>query len=233
MQFEKCIAIDGPCGSGKSVVAKKIAEILGVLYVDTGAMFRAIGHVCDRDHIPFEDNKDLQDYLSSLSVSYDSADNEYGITIAINGEDLTEKIREHHVSGLASKISTLLPVRSYLLELQRTIAMGRVCVMEGRDIGTVVFPKSFCKIYLTALVDVRAKRRLEQLNEKGNNSMTLEEVTKDVKERDERDASREIAPLKRAEDALLLDSSNLNITQVIDRVVNIVTSKSMACAIKL
>ena len=145
---------------------------------------------------------------------------DYGVSstclIRINDVDLTEKIREHHVSKLASIISQLPSVRKYLLDFQRSLAMNKVCVMEGRDIGTVVFPNSFCKFFITASVDIRAERRLKQLQQSGDNSVTLEQIKDDVRKRDETDMNRVVAPLKKADDAMLLDTTELDINNIIN-----------------
>jgi cytidylate kinase len=223
---EKCIAIDGPCGSGKSAIAKIVAEKLGTIYVDTGAMFRAVGFVCFQQKIPFKEGEQLTSFIEKLKLCYKKSDHESGVYIEIDGVDLTIAIRDHHVSELASKISKLPTVRTFLLNFQREIATKSICVMEGRDIGTVVFPKSFCKIYLTADSKIRATRRHLQLVEKGNCTMSYEEVLADVLSRDERDMSRKVAPLKQAEDAFLLDSSNLSLDEVVKQIVDVAIKKA-------
>lgn len=212
-EFAKVIAIDGPSGSGKSTVAKELARALGVLYIDTGAMFRALGFFAEEQKIEMVEGVALTHFLNSIKVDYGvSAD----CLIRINGVDLTEKIREHHVSKLASIISQLPSVRKYLLDFQRSLAMNKVCVMEGRDIGTVVFPNSFCKFFITASVDIRADRRLKQLQQGGDHTITLEQIKDDVRKRDETDMNRPVAPLKKADDAMLLDTSDLNISDIIN-----------------
>lgn len=213
LEFARVIAIDGPSGSGKSTVAKELARALGVLYIDTGAMFRALGFYADQEKIELREGPALTAFLNSLKMDYGvSAD----VLIRINGVDLTEKIREHHVSKLASIISQLPSVRKYLLDFQRALALDKVCVMEGRDIGTVVFPNSFCKFFITASVDIRAERRLKQLQESGDHTVTLEQIKDDVRKRDETDMNRVVAPLKKAEDATLLDTTNLDINGIIN-----------------
>lgn len=233
MQQEKLarvIAIDGPSGSGKSTVAKELARALNVLYIDTGAMFRALGYFADREGIQMIEGDILKSFLNSIRVDYGvSAD----VLIKINGEDLTEKIREHHVSKLASIISQLPSVRKYLLEFQRSLAENKICVMEGRDIGTVVFPNSFCKFFITASVDIRADRRLKQLQQNGDSSLTLEQIKDDVRKRDETDMNREVAPLKKAEDAMLLDTSELDISNIIKILSNEVKFRATHCGFNL
>jgi len=213
----KVIAIDGPSGSGKSTVAKELARALGVLYIDTGAMFRALAYIADEKKIELVEGPLLNEFLNSLQMDYGVSST---VLIKINGQDLTEKIREHHVSKLASTISQLPSVRKYLLDFQRSLAKNKICVMEGRDIGTVVFPDSFCKFFITASVDIRADRRLKQLRENGDEKVTLEQIKEDVRKRDETDMNRTFAPLKKADDALLLDTSDLKMDAVIGILAN-------------
>ncbi len=216
-EFAKIIAIDGPSGSGKSTVAKELARALGVLYIDTGAMFRALGFYADQQKIELVEGAGLNQFLHSIKVDYGVSST---CLIRINGVDLTEKIREHHVSKLASIISQLPSVRKYLLDFQRSLAMNKVCVMEGRDIGTVVFPNSFCKFFITASVEIRAERRLKQLQQGGDHSVTLEQIKDDVRKRDETDMNRVVAPLKKADDAMLLDTTTLDINAIIKILAN-------------
>lgn len=211
--FSKVIAIDGPSGSGKSSVAKQLALELGVLYIDTGAMFRALAYEMHAKNIAVKEGNTLINFLSSLNIEYGVSES---VLIKINGVDLTEKIREHHVSKLASIVSQLPSVRNFLLEFQRSLVLNKTCVMEGRDIGTVVFPYSFCKFFITASVEIRAERRLKQLQSVGENTLSLKQIVEDVKKRDETDSNRVFAPLKKAEDAMLLDTSNLAMSDVIN-----------------
>lgn len=211
-EFAQVIAIDGPSGSGKSTIARDLARALHVLYIDTGAMFRALGFYADQQKIDLVEGAALNNFLSSVKMDYGVSST---CLIRINGVDLTEKIREHHVSKLASIISQLPSVRKYLLDFQRALALNKVCVMEGRDIGTVVFPNSFCKFFITASVDIRAERRLKQLRENGDNSITLEQIKDDVRKRDETDMNRVVAPLKKADDATLLDTTELALPDII------------------
>ncbi len=210
--FEKVIAIDGPSGSGKSTVAKELAKTLGVLYIDTGAMFRALAYACDKNNIAFVEDLNLKNFLESIKLEYGVSDS---ILIRINDEDLSSKIREHHVSKLASIISQLPSVREYLLNFQRELAKNKVCVMEGRDIGTVVFPNAFSKFFITASSKVRATRRLNQLRENGDSSLSLEQIIIDVEKRDFTDTNRSVAPLKKADDAILLDTSEMTLADII------------------
>lgn len=212
MNFQKVIAIDGPSGSGKSTIAKLLAQKLDVLYIDTGAMYRAIACYSDMQGIEIGDTPEFQKFLADLTLDYGVSEK---VLVQIAGVDLTQKIREHHVSKLASNVSQIPQVRSILLELQRTLGERRVCVMEGRDIGSVVFPQAFIKFFVTASVEIRAQRRLNQLKENGEISMTLEQIKKDVEERDYTDANRTVSPLVKSEDAILLDTSDLDTDQVI------------------
>ena len=213
--FEKVIAIDGPSGSGKSTIARTLANDLKVLYIDTGAMFRAIAWAVDNANIKFEEGPELTEFLGNLNLEY-HIDIYENLIIKINGIDLALKIREHNVSHLASLISQLPSVRSFLLNFQRQLAKNQVCVMEGRDIGTIVFPHSFCKFFITASAEIRAKRRLEQLRENGEGNITLQTVIEDVLKRDTLDMNRPVAPLKKAEDAFGLDTSSLALNDVVN-----------------
>ncbi|MBC7713157.1 MAG: (d)CMP kinase [Rhizobacter sp.] len=211
-EFAQVIAIDGPSGSGKSTVARELATALHVLYIDTGAMFRALGFFADQQKIDLVEGEKLTSFLNSIKMDYGVSSK---CLIRINDLDLTEKIREHNVSKLASIISQLPSVRKYLLDFQRALALNKVCVMEGRDIGTVVFPNSFCKFFITASVDIRAERRLKQLKEGGDHTITLEQIKDDVRKRDETDMNRVVAPLKKADDATLLDTTELGLDDII------------------
>jgi len=180
-------------------------------------MFRAMAYIADNEKVELVEGSLLNDFLKSLKIEYGLSDT---ILIRINGIDLTDKIREHHVSALASIISQLPSVRKYLLDFQRSLALDKICVMEGRDIGTVVFPNSFCKFFITASVDIRAQRRLKQLRDQGDNNISLEQIIQDVLKRDETDMNRAFAPLKKSEDALLLDTTNLAMKDVIKILAN-------------
>jgi len=230
MTLSKVIAIDGPSGSGKSTIARKLSQHLGVLYVDTGAMYRSLGYICKKYNIPFVDNEELGSFLAGLDFKYMGTPEKL---LEINGEDLTAIIREHHVSSLASSISQLPRVRDYLVDFQRQLAQKIICVMEGRDIGTVVFPNAFCKIYLTAGLEIRAQRRLEQLIQQGHTGHTFGEMLADVKKRDERDSQRKIAPLKQAEGALLLDAGEKSIDTVLAEISAYARAKGQPLGIKI
>jgi len=228
-ELKKVIAIDGPSGSGKSTLARKLAQQLNLIYIDTGAMFRALAFYADKKNISFEENDQMKSFLAGLTMHYGRSEGEL---IVINSENLTQQIREHNVSKLASIISQIPSVRQFLLNFQRQLADEDFCVMEGRDIGTVVFPKAFCKFFVTASLEVRSERRLEQLKEQGQ-SVSLEQVTEDVLKRDESDINRTSAPLKQADDAIFLDTSGLDLDEVLEHLKDKVRTKAQALGYKL
>lgn len=210
------VAIDGPAGSGKGTVAKLISKDLGFVNIDTGATFRCVALAMIQNNIKKEEEDKIEELLKSIKI-----DMKPDGTVLLNNEIVTDRIRENDVNGLVSPISVIKIVRDKLLEIQRKIAEGKNVVMEGRDIGTVVFPKADVKIYLDASPEERAKRRLKQNQEKGIES-SYEEVLKNIIDRDKRDSSREIAPLKKAEDAILIDSTNLEINEVVTAIEKII-----------
>lgn len=210
----RVIAIDGPSGSGKSTITKLIAEKLNLTYLDTGAMFRAIAlHLHSRSM----DNNKLDQITSELnSIEFLYAKSSKCL-VEINGENLTEKIREHHVSELASHYSQVSVVRDYLKGLQRKIAGERPSILEGRDIGTVIFPDAALKFFLTADPKIRAQRRLEQLKEKDpSTTLTVDSIYQDIIDRDKADQQRDIAPLVKAQDATEINTTNMTIDDVVD-----------------
>lgn len=210
------VAIDGPAGSGKGTVAKLISKDLGFVNIDTGATFRCVALAMIQNNIKKEEEDKIEELLKSIKI-----DMKPDGTVLLNNEIVTDRIRENDVNELVSPISVIKIVRDKLLEIQRKIAEGKNVVMEGRDIGTVVFPKADVKIYLDASPEERAKRRLKQNQEKGIES-SYEEVLKNIIDRDKRDSSREIAPLKKAEDAILIDSTNLEINEVVTAIEKII-----------
>ena len=223
INFDKVVAIDGPSGSGKSSIAKAIAKEFGFLYVDTGAMYRALGYYLDTKHITLKPSIELNRALKDLKFCYGESET---VQIRLDGVDLTQKIREHKVSELASLVSQIKQVRDYLTKIQRELVLKKICVMEGRDIGTVVFPRSFCKIFLTASVRVRALRRFNQLKDMNKLDTSLEKILEDIELRDERDISRSESPLVQAPDAELLNTSDLKFEEVIEAVKDIIIKKA-------
>lgn len=216
------IAIDGPAGAGKSTVAKRAAKALGFIYVDTGAMYRAMALYFLRNQIEGTDIQKVTEACQELEVSIAFADGEQ--QILLNGENVTGLIRQEEVGNMASIISAYPEVRKKLLLLQQELANQADVVMDGRDIGTCVLPKAPLKIYLTASVETRARRRYEELSQKGA-ACRLEEICKDIADRDERDMKREIAPLKQAGDAVYVDSSDLNIEEVTEVIIRHAVSR--------
>ena len=211
MSKSKVIAIDGPSGSGKSTIAKIISEELQLTYLDTGALYRAIAYTLSQKKISPEETDKIKIALDGLDFSYGKSDKEL---VTIDGENLTYKIREHNISRLASIYSKLPVVRDYLKSFQRDFAKTNPSVLEGRDIGTVIFPDAALKVFLTADSEVRAKRRFEQLVDMGQKEVNLEKILDDIKSRDNSDRSRDIAPLKKAEDAVEINTSGKDINEV-------------------
>ena len=210
------IAIDGPAGAGKSTIAKRLAGRLGFVYVDTGAMYRAMALYFIRHGIPQADERAIAAGCENMEIAI--AYEEGVQQVYLNGENVTSQIRAEQVGKMASATSGYAAVRAKLLQLQREVAARENVVMDGRDIGTCVLPDAQTKIYLTASTLTRAKRRYEELIEKGE-ECSLEEIEKDIADRDYQDSHRKIAPLKQAETAVFVDSSQMTIDQVIDTIV--------------
>ena len=206
------IAIDGPAGAGKSTIAKLLAKELAYVYVDTGAMYRAIGYYFLKNGVNSDDVETIEKELSNINVSIVYQDGEQ--QVLLNGENVNGVIRQEEVGKMASATSKYKAVREKLVETQRQIAREQNIIMDGRDIGTVILPDATVKFYLTASVEVRAKRRYDELVAKGE-ACDLKEIEKDIADRDYQDMNREVSPLKQAKDAVLLDSSYLDIPQVV------------------
>ncbi len=202
------IAIDGPSGAGKSTLARKLAQELGYLYVDTGAIYRTVGLKAHRLGIDATDRKSVEASLAAIDIQMVYSD-DGSQKMLLDGEDVSEEIRMHAVSQLASQVAAIPAVRAFLLEFQRQQARENHVVMDGRDIGTVVLPDATVKIYLTASPEARADRRQKELIARGQTA-NFEEVLHDIKQRDHRDMTREIAPLRQGEDAVLVDTTQLN-----------------------
>ena len=208
------VAIDGPAGAGKSTMARAVAREMGYVYVDTGAIYRTVGYYVNLCGIGPRDVDGVTRLIDDVNIDIQYPEDGLQHMI-LNGKDVTGEIRTQEMSDYASKLSTLKVVRDFLLDVQRDLARTHNVVMDGRDIGTVVLPNADVKIFLTASAEVRAKRRLLEMQQKGDRKSTLETVLRDIKQRDERDMNREIAPLKRAVDAYLLDTSDLTIEESI------------------
>lgn len=216
------VAIDGPAGAGKSTIAKSVAAELNFIYVDTGAMYRAIALYLIRSGIQADESTKISEKCKEANVSIQYVDGKQ--VVLLNGEDVNPYIRTEEVGNMASASSTNPDVRAQLLDLQRDLAANNDVIMDGRDIGTNILPNAQVKIYLTASIEVRAKRRYNELISKGLDC-DLKEIEKDIAERDERDMNREIAPLKQAEDAVFLDTSDMNIEEVKNAIIDLIRSK--------
>lgn len=217
------IAIDGPAGAGKSTIAKALAKELGYHYVDTGAIYRTVAYFLDLLGVSPKDVDGVERYIDELTVQieYDETGKQHMI---MNGMDVSDEIRTQDISQKASLVSAHKVVRDVLLDMQRDVAKKHNVIMDGRDIGTVVLPKATVKIFLTATAEVRAKRRTDELLAKGQKA-DYAQTLRDIKQRDYQDMNRPIAPLKQASDAVLLDTSELTIDQVISEMKRIVGEK--------
>ncbi|MDO5389507.1 MAG: (d)CMP kinase [Eubacteriales bacterium] len=216
------IAIDGPAGAGKSTIAKRVAKELSFIYVDTGAMYRAMALYLLKHEIPMEDAEAIAESCQDASISIRYEDGEQ--QVILNGENVTALLRAEEVGNMASVSSANPSVRKKLVSLQQELAASCDVVMDGRDIGTVVLPDANVKIYLTASSRTRAMRRYQELQQKGE-VCDLDAIEADIKERDYRDMHREISPLRQAEDAVLLDSSEMTIQEVCDAIIAVYEEK--------
>lgn len=212
------IAIDGPAGAGKSTIAKRAAKELSFIYVDTGAMYRAIALYLLREKVDITSDEMLEEALKGIEITigYEAGEQQ----VYLNGENVSGLIRTEEVSSMASHSSANPQVRAKLLNLQRELAAKENVLMDGRDIGTMILPDAQLKIYLTASVETRAERRFLEQKAKGM-ECTLEQIAEDIRERDYRDMNRETAPLRRAEDAVLVDSSDMTIEEVVQAIVGL------------
>lgn len=213
------VAIDGPAGAGKSTIAKIAAKKMGFIYVDTGAMYRAMTLACIRKGLTAEDRDEVVKTCNELSVSLEYENGEQ--KVMLNGENVNAFIRTEEVSQMTSAVSAFPEVRAKLLETQRDIARKENVIMDGRDIGSNILPNAEVKIYLTASVHTRAKRRFLEQKEKGFEG-TIEDIEKEIEERDYRDSHRECAPLTVAEGAKIIDSSDMNIEEVVEAIINLI-----------
>ncbi len=213
-----CIAIDGPAGAGKSTIAKLLAKKLGFIYVDTGAMYRAMGLYFLQNDLNIEVEKDVKYACENadITISYDNN----GQIVSLNGIDVTSQIRTENAGLMASKVAVVKDIRLKLVELQRKLALKENVIMDGRDVGTYILPNANLKIYLTASSKERANRRYQELLQKGCDC-NLEQIEEDIIARDKQDMNREFAPLRQAEDAVLIDSSHLTIDEVVNKMIEL------------
>ena len=212
------IAIDGPAGAGKSTIAKMVSKKLNCIYVDTGAMYRAVALFFIKNGIANDDEKRIAKEIENIQVDiqFEAGDQK----VLLNGKNVTEEIRAERVGNWASEISKYTLVREYLVKMQREVATKQDVVMDGRDIGTVVLPQANVKIYLTASSKVRAMRRYNELTQKGV-FCDIHDIEQGIMERDAQDMNREISPLRQAKDAILIDSSNMTIDEVVEKIVSL------------
>ncbi|MGI5892232.1 MAG: (d)CMP kinase [Bacillota bacterium] len=214
----KIIAIDGPAGAGKSTVAKLVAQKLNYLYIDTGAMYRSIAYLAIKNDIPFDDEKKLTELAQNAKI--DLKNNGYGYQVFCNGKDVSLLIRSPEVGAAASPVSAVWGVREALTAQQRSLAQRGGVVMDGRDIGTKVLPDADCKIFLTASLEERARRRAADFLAKGL-TVDLKQVELDIQKRDDQDSQRAHAPLKQADDAYYLDNTDLSIQETVAKILQL------------
>lgn len=212
------VAIDGPAGAGKSSISKEVAKRMNFLYIDTGAMYRAVGYYCIKNNIDYNDEEKVNSILDDLNIVEEYTDK---TNVYLNGEDITGLIRTESVSKAASVTSSYKNVRVKLVELQREMAKTMNVIMDGRDIGSVVLPNAELKIYLDASPEIRAERRLLELSEDAN----YEDVLRDIKERDDRDMNRKESPLVQVEDAIYIDNGICTQEETIEKIMNLIKEK--------
>lgn len=208
------VAIDGPAGSGKGTITKLVAEKCNLIYIDTGATYRCLALACIENKIDYKEENKVVDLLKKINIDFDKNGHTF-----LNGKDVSERIRDKDVTNIVSPVSSIVKVREILVDLQRKMALGKNVIMEGRDITTVVFPKADYKFYLDASVEERAKRRYKQNQEKGIN-MSYEEIVESIKARDYNDMNKPVGNLKRTNDQIYIDSSNMSINEVVDKIIN-------------
>ena len=216
------VAIDGPAGAGKGTITKLVGEKKNLIYIDTGALYRCVTLYMIRNKISLNETDKIREFLDKLNIELKKVDNED--LVFLNGENVTKLIREKEVNELVSQVSHIIEVRENITNVSRKIAEGKNVIMEGRDIGTNVFPNADVKIYLDATPEERARRRLKQNQEKGID-IPYEEILKNIIFRDNNDKTSLVAPLKQAEDAVYIDSSDIPIEKVVDRVIEIIEKK--------
>ena len=213
------IAIDGPAGAGKSTVAKEIAKRLNFIYIDTGAMYRCVTVYMIKNNIGLEENQKIEEMLKEINIEFKREDDIE--KVYLNQEDVTKEIRTNEVNNLVSQVSHIIEIRESITNLSRKVAEGKNVIMEGRDIGTNVFPNADVKIYLDATPEERANRRLKQNQEKGIES-SYEEILENIKFRDNNDKTSKVAPLKQAEDAIYVDTTTMSIDEVVEKIIDII-----------
>ena len=217
------VAIDGPAGTGKGTITKLVAEELGLINIDTGAMYRCVALEATRREIKETEIEKLKELLDKIDIKLERVDG--NIKVLLNGEDVTKRIRENDINNCVAKYAAVKCIRDKMAPLQRKMGENSNVIMEGRDIGTIIFPDANVKIYLDASVEERAKRRYKQNIEKGITDETYEQVLENIKQRHILETTREINPLRKADDAILLDSTELTIEQVKNRVIEIIKEK--------
>lgn len=217
------IAIDGPAGAGKSTIAKTLAKKLECIYIDTGAMYRAVGLYCIQNAIDYHCEDQVSEIMDTLEIDIISHNLEQHIYL--NGMDVSKELRTDQVAAAASKVATYRSVRENLVTKQRHMQNKKSVVMDGRDIGTVVMPDATLKVFLTATVAERAKRRLKEYEEK-HFKKTLQEVAQEIEERDKQDSQREISPLKKAEDAFEIDTTSYTIDEIVEKIVRLLQNNT-------
>ena len=213
------IAVDGPAGSGKGTVTKRIEKELGFLNLDTGATYRCVALQVLREKVSLEDEKKIIKIANDINIEINNTGDKD--VILLNGEDVSKEIRTKEVTSIVSQVSSIIPVREKMVEVQRKLANGKNVIVEGRDIGTVVFPNADIKIYLDASEEIRAQRRYEENKQNGIDT-TYEEVLENVKMRDYNDMHKKVGALKKADDAIVVDSTNLTIDQVVEKIKDII-----------
>ena len=213
------IAIDGPAASGKSTAAKGVAKCLGITYLDTGAMYRAVTFGLIKNNISFTSSIELKKYVDNMNLEFKY--NQTGSMVFLNGENISKEIRSQNVTNNVSEVSAMFYIRNSMVNIQRRIASSKDCVVEGRDIGTVVFPKADFKFFLIADVETRAKRRLKDLT--GNDKNTsIDKLISEINIRDYKDTKRVNSPLEKANDAIEINTTDLTINEIINKIVNII-----------
>ncbi len=211
------VTVDGPSGSGKSTVCKLISDILNIEYLDTGSMYRSLAYFCLKENVNLEDEQEVMQVLNSLDITFESS------KIKVNGEFLSDIIRTNDVSMAASKVSIYYSVREKLVEIQRQIASDKAIILDGRDAGTNILKNADYKFYLDASPEVRAKRRFDEQKD----DSSYETILKDIKLRDEQDKNRKYAPLSQAEDAVLINSDDMNIDEVVEKIIEIIRGRNV------